>query len=70
MAQNRGKCEVVVTRDIRVILPQLSGVAAAGTENRMDKVHTLQLEGYRTFDVMRLRAHAAPSVECSYYVDA
>ena len=40
---------------------QLSGVAAAGTENRMGKVHTLQLEGYRKFDFMLLRAHAAPS---------
>ena len=29
--------------DIRVILPQLSGGTAAGTENRRDKVHTLQL---------------------------
>ena len=27
--------------DIRVILPQLSGVVAAGTRNRMDKVHTV-----------------------------
>ena len=52
--------------DVRVILPQLSGVAAAGTENRMDRVHTLQLEGYRKFNFMLLRAHAAPSGECSY----
>ena len=53
-----------------VILPQLSGVAAAGPENRMDKVHTLQLEGYRKFNFMLIRAHAAPCGECSYYVDA
>ena len=32
--------------DIRVILAELSGGTAAGTENRRDKVHTLQLEGY------------------------
>ena len=44
-------------------------MAAAGTENRMDKVHTLQLEGYRKFDFMLLRAHAAQSGECSYYID-
>ena len=48
--------------DVRVILPQLSGVAAAGTENRMDKVHTLQLEGYRKFDFILLCTHAAPLV--------
>ena len=36
--------------DIRLILPYLNGVATAGTENRMDKVQTLQLEGYRKFD--------------------
>lgn len=49
--------------DIRVILPYLNGVATAGTENRMDKVQTLQLEGYRKFDHMWLRTqcHAAPS---------
>ena len=35
--------------DVRVILVQLSGGTAAGTENRRDKVHTLQLEGYRKF---------------------
>ena len=58
--------------DICVILPHLGGVAAAGTENRMDKIHTLQLEGYRKFDFMRLRTqcHAAPSGECSYFLDA
>ena len=56
--------------DVRIILAQLSGMAAAGTENRMDKVHTLQLEGYRKFDFMLLRAHAAQSGECSYNVDA
>ena len=56
--------------DVRVILPQLSGVEAAVTENRMDKVHTLQVEGYRKFDFMPLHAHAAPPGECSYYVDA
>ena len=55
--------------DVRVLLPQLSGVAAAGTENRMGKVHTLQLEGYSKFNFMLLRAHAAPSGECSYYVN-
>ena len=27
--------------DVRIILAQLSGVAAAGTENRMDKVYIL-----------------------------
>ena len=43
---------------------------AAGTENRRDKVHTLQLEGYRKFDFMLLHAHAASSGERSYYVDA
>ena len=47
--------------DIRVILAQLSlclwlsGGTAAGTETRKDKVHTLQLEGYREFDFMLLR---------------
>ena len=56
--------------DIRVILAQLSGGPAAGTENRRDKVHTLQLKGYRKFDFMLLHAHAASSGECSHYVDA
>ena len=56
--------------DVRVILPQLSGLAAAGTGNRMDKVHTLQLEGYRKFNFMLICAHAAPCGECSYHVDA
>ena len=56
--------------DVRVILAQLSGGTAAGTENRRDKVHTLQLKGYRKFDFMLLHAHAALSGECSYYVDA
>ena len=55
--------------DVRVILPQLSGGTAAVTENRRDKVHTLQLKGYRKFDFMLLHAHAALSGECSYYVD-
>ena len=55
--------------DVRVVLPQLSGVVAAGIENRMEKVHTLQLEGYSKFNFMLLCAHAAPSGECSYYVD-
>ena len=47
--------------DIRVILVQLSlclwlsGSTAAVTENRKDKVHTLQLEGYMKFDFMLLR---------------
>ena len=56
--------------DVRVILAQLSGGTAAGTENRRDKVHTLQLEGYRKFDFMLLHSHAASSGECSYYVHA
>ena len=56
--------------DVRVILAQLSGGTAAGTENRRDKVHTLLLKGYRKFDFMLLHAHAALSGECSYYVDA
>ena len=56
--------------DVRVIVPQLSSVAAAGTENRMGKVHTLQLEGYRKFDFMLFHPHATPCGECSYYVDA
>ena len=56
--------------DVRVILAQLSGGMAAGTENRRDKVHTRQLEGYRKFDFMLLHAHAAFSGEYSYYVDA
>ena len=57
--------------DVHVILAQLSsaGGMAAGTERR-DKVHTLQLKGYRKFDFMLLHAHAALSGECSYYVDA
>ena len=55
--------------DVRVIVPQLSGVAAAGTGNRMDKVHTLQLEGYRKFDFMLFRPHATLCGECSYYVN-
>ena len=55
--------------DVRVVLPQLSGVVAAGIENRMEKVHTLQLEGYSKFNFMLLHAHAASSGECSYYVD-
>ena len=45
-------------------------MAAAGTENGMGKVHTLQLEGYSKFHFMLLHAHAASSGECSYYVDA
>ena len=36
----------------------------------MDKVHTPQLEGYRKFEFMLLCTLAAPSGECSYYVDA
>ena len=55
--------------DVCVILPQLSGVAAVWAENRMDKVHFLQLEGYIKFDFMLLRTHAALSGECSYYAD-
>ena len=51
-------------------LMQLSGVAAAETENKMDKVYTLQLEGYRKFDFMLFCPHATPCGECSYYVDA
>ena len=39
-------------------------------EHRMNKVHTVQLEGYKKFDFMLLCAHAAPSGECSYYLDA
>ena len=35
--------------NVCVILAQLRGVMAAGTENRRDKVHTLQLEGCRSF---------------------
>ena len=54
--------------DVRVILPQLSDVAAAGKGNRMDKVHTLQLEGYKKFDFMLFRPNAARCGECSYYV--
>ena len=56
--------------DVRVILAELSGGTAAGTENRRAKVHTLQLEGYRKFDFMLLHSHAASSGECSYYVHA
>ena len=54
--------------DIRVILVQLSlylwlnGGTAAGTENRKDKVHTLQLEGYRKFDFMLLRLENAATM--------
>ena len=48
--------------DIRVILAQLSGGPAAGTENRRDKVHTLQLEGYRKFDFMLLRLENAATM--------
>ena len=36
----------------------------------MDKEHILQLEGYRKFNFMLLRARAAPCGECSYHVDA
>ena len=48
--------------DVRVILAQLSGGTAAGTENRRDKVHTLQLEGYRKFDFMLLRLENAATM--------
>ena len=53
---------------IHVILAQLSlclwlnGGTAAGTENRKDKVHTLQLEGYRKFDFMLLRLENAATM--------
>ena len=50
--------------DVRVILAQLSGGTAAGTENRRDKVHTLQLKGYRKFDFILLHAHAASRSCC------
>ena len=48
-------------RDVCVILAQLNGGTAAGTENR-NKVHTLQLEGYRKFDFMQLRLEDAATV--------
>ena len=38
-----------------------SSVVAAGTGSRMDKLHTLHLEGYRMFDFMLLHTHIAPS---------
>ena len=38
-----------------------SSVVAAGTGSRMDKLHTLHLEGYRMFDFMLLHTHTAPS---------
>ena len=52
--------------NICVFWPQLSSVAVAGTENRMDEVHSLQLEGYRKFDFMLLHSYAALCGECSY----
>ena len=38
-----------------------SSVVAAGTGSRMDKLHTLHLEGYRMFDFMLLHTHTALS---------
>ena len=52
--------------NVRVILAQLSGGTAAGTKNRRNKVHTLQLEDCRKFDFMLFHAHAASSGECRY----
>ena len=48
--------------DVRVILAQLSSGTAAGIRNRRDKVHTLQLEGYRKFDFMLLRLDNAATM--------
>ena len=45
-----------------VILAQLSSGTAAGIRNRRDKVHTLQLEGYRKFDFMLLRLDNAATM--------
>ena len=38
-----------------------SSAVAAGTGSRIDKLHTLHLEGYRRFDFMLLHTHTAPS---------
>ena len=48
--------------DVCVILAQLSSGTAAGIRNRRDKVHTLQLEGYRKFDFMLLRLDNAATM--------
>ena len=52
--------------DIRVILAELSSGMADGTENRRNKVHTLQLEGYRKFDFMLLHAHGLENAATMY----